>query len=181
MNKPSAGSKRPTPDTARLRAGRAFGELVADYYKTGQPYIAERRVCKAHLPRMLTGTRGRIDVIMVVDESERSAMIVEAKNTDWAALYDRGSARRNLQRHCLQVWSYLNGQLFADDGSPIDLASFAASYAALVYPHAPASAEVRRLVEEFCGEQLITVIWFNELPSLRAQVTEHASADGRPV
>ena len=52
--------------------------------------------------------------------------------------------------------------LITDDG-PTDLSTIDAAYAALVYPRAP-SEPTRALVEEICGEQFITVIWFDELP-----------------
>ena len=67
------------PSVDELRAGSRFGTRVAQYYARSQPYLPERRVRKAWLPGKLTGREGRIDALLIVNEPERSAMIVEGR------------------------------------------------------------------------------------------------------
>jgi hypothetical protein len=57
------------------------------------------------------GRRGRIDLLLEVDDGRRPLLIVvEIKNTDWDARAPH-RIRRNLARHARQVWRYLDALL----------------------------------------------------------------------
>ncbi len=95
------------------------------------------------------GRRGRVDILVSVDNG--SLTVIEAKASDWDSMPEH-RVRPNLLRHIRQVKKYV----FAILDQGIDVQP------ALVYPCAPRSVERRLLIESLLEEHCIQLVWHQE-------------------
>jgi hypothetical protein len=141
----------------RLRAGRAFGELVERFYVYESAFASERRLVP------LKGRGARADLFAWVAPEHREAVVLEAKDTNWDALAARGTVRRNLHRHAAQVWRYLNADVHLDAKVEVALRHCEVQ-GALVYSRQPRSHGLRELIETELAAERLSVVWFDEAP-----------------
>ncbi len=89
--------------------------------------------------------------ILLYDDEEGNAVVVEIKATDWDRMKPH-RVRPNALRHARQVWRYIEAELLGERSV----------LPALVYPKTPLTPGRKEQVEEILHERLIQVIWRDE-------------------
>jgi hypothetical protein len=163
------------------RRGKCFHRLVQEFYARNEDFRPEQRVQRATLvtrpadfdPRspwrylQEARAKGRMDGFLVISGSEYA--VQETKCTDWDAIAARGTLNRNLARHAVQLWRYLEGVAVwkvarSDEVEWIDLSTAKSRYGAVVYPRTPMLGSVTTAVQDHLGEYGLSTIWFDVPP-----------------
>ena len=132
------------PEPPRLKDGKEFHEKVqADWIETAEsdgPVDKEAGITKP------SGRKGRVDVLVSVED--RYKAVLEVKHTNWDRMTDR-NVRRNVRRHIRQVWDYIESQLAeGHDVTP-----------GIIYSKRPTDEGRRKLIEEMFEAECISVVW----------------------
>ncbi len=135
------------PEPPRLKDGKRFHKAVQeDWIETAEsdgPVKVEADITKP------SGRKGRVDVLVPVEDGYRA--VLEVKHTDWDRMAER-NVRRNIRRHIRQVWSYIESQLAeGHDVTP-----------GIIYSRRPTDNERRKLIEEMFEAECISVVWDDE-------------------
>lgn len=134
-----------------LRRGKKFHDRVQAEWddKKDTSYKNEKHVLFEYpAPQSGKIRRGRIDIYF--DLGDGSACIFEIKATDW----DRVKYRRKLLgAHRRQIMKYVDQYLLLHDISVV---------ATVIYPHPPATNDIRAEVEDYFGEWAIQVMWYDD-------------------
>jgi hypothetical protein len=144
----------------QLRTGKAFHRLVARFYEFESHFRSEQVLVKA------TGRNGRADLVLWAEKDHSYVVVIETKNTYWDTLASRSTAKRNLDRHRRQLWSYIDGSVPIDVGTndPLDLQSVDRQIG-VVYPRTPVTPGLKEQIVKELGDSGISVVWFDEPPS----------------
>lgn len=137
-----------------LRLGRLFDEQVKQRYPQGAHDVQLRTQValargsgrarwsddgtKQEPADALLGRRGYVDLLLTGMDTETSLpfhVVAEVKNTDWTRITPN-RVRRNVNRHRLQLWSYLEPLL-----DHVDAGAASWAQGALVYPSRPRHAQ----------------------------------------
>ena len=94
--------------------------------------------------------RGRLDVF--VHKIEDFVSVIEIKSTDWDTIAD-GNQRKLLAAHRRQVLNYVDKYLEDEHVSVC---------AGIVYPKAPARADVRTKIEQYLNGHGLQVVWYDD-------------------
>jgi hypothetical protein len=154
--------------TDRPRAATSFHRTVQTQFVAdlvGAVASAERTI------RLFNGRTGRVDLLVVTVGSERMAVIVEVKNTDWDKLrLER--IRPNLRSHLRLLQNYLDTAA-SQIGEP-DAWDSAAGV--LIYPRRPADANLVELITRTVESVALMLVWHDEATWGRpAQITDGRS------
>lgn len=107
--------------------------------------------------RLLNGRTGRIDLLVVPVGSERMAVIVEIKNTDWDKLRAE-RIRPNLRAHTRQLQNYLD-KAISQIGEP---AGWDSATGVLIYLKRPTDARVVELIPRIVDGEALMLVWHDE-------------------
>ncbi len=162
-----ASTRKGLPSTVhQLRDALAFHQRVQTAFAaglTGADAAAERTIS------LYRGRSGRVDLVIVPQQAERSAVVVEVKNTDWDKL-GTSRVRPNLRSHIRQLQHYLDPLIDGLDprserpqsagllAGPWDSVS-----GLLLYPRRPREATRAQLIEDLVSKQALDVIWYDEM------------------
>jgi hypothetical protein len=140
------------PDNLRL--GKVFHRRVQSDW-AGEVEHAAVRSEKGILFAALAGSarqqrRGRLDIF--IDRIDDFVTIVEIKATDWDRVLEK-NRRKLLGAHRRQVMRYVEKYLDVDQVSVC---------AGIIYPHAPRSAGVKDLVEQYLNDSALQVVWYDD-------------------
>ena len=137
----------------RLAKGRAFHDTVQSAFLTdltGATGFRERGW------RLAAGGRGRVDLAVVTDDTEKMLIIIEIKGTDWDKIRaDR--VKGNVQCHLRQLLAYLDTAI-----GELEAGQWEGIAGALLYPSRPASPETLACIQAAAHEQAIMVTWYDE-------------------
>ena len=158
-----------------------FQPLVQEFYACNEDFRPEHRVRRAMLvarpvdfdPRcpwrylQEATAKGRMDGFLAISGSGYA--VQETKCTNWDAIAARGTLSRNLARHAVQLWRYLEGVAVwkvaqSGDVAWIDLSTAKSRYGAMVYPRTPTLESVTSAVQDYLGEYGLSTIWFDVPP-----------------
>jgi hypothetical protein len=106
--------------------------------------------------RLAAGGRGRVDLAVVTDDTEKMLIIIEIKGTDWDKIR-AGRVKRNVQRHIRQLLAYLDTAI-----GELEAGQWEGVAGALLYPSRPASTEALACVQAAADEQAIMSTWYDE-------------------
>lgn len=129
-------------------AGITKGSGRAEWDKEAKRWI--------HPPTRRRGRRGRMDLVVTFDDPETglpAKLVIELKNTDWDKIKAK-NVRRNLSRHRIQIWSYLEP---LSDRADNDELSFIQGV--IVYPKRPTTSGRAEEIEDELEEWGISVSW----------------------
>lgn len=132
----------------RLQKGKALHkEIQEDWKQTAEGEVTpEEPIIKP------SGRRGRMD-IHVDTEVDDLVAVIEIKASDWDAMKDEATVRRNVNRQTRQIWDYIESQLEKGlDVSP-----------GVIFPERPRDTNRLKLIEELFDEQGIPVVWEDEV------------------
>ncbi len=158
---PASASRR------RLGAGVVFHRRVQLAFAAG---LTGAEAAAEHAISLYQGRRGRVDLVIVPSGSERSAVVVEVKNTHWDA-FAAHRVRPNLREHLRQLQRYLDplidGLAPATDHETPELVGLLAGpwdsvSGVLLYPTRPREPARGELIENLVAEQALSIVWYDE-------------------
>jgi len=145
----------------------AFHRRVQSAFAAG---LTGAEAAAEHTISLYQGRRGRVDLVIVPSGSERSAVVVEVKNTRWDA-FAAYRVRPNLREHLRQLQRYLDplidGLAPATDQEPPELVGLLAGpwdsvSGVLLYPTRPREPARGELIENLAAEQALSIVWYDE-------------------
>ncbi len=137
------------PEPPQLKRGKEFQNEVYDdfdtYDKTGNFHSEQPRT-------LLTGKRGRIDVL--ISDLDGMVAIYEVKATNWDKIKPK-NIKKNAWSHQRQLHKYV--EAYVEEGSDVCVG--------IIYPEPPSSVELRELLEEYLTDYGAPPYWFSEIKS----------------
>jgi hypothetical protein len=112
------------------------------------------------------GNRDDARIILFSDAEHRFVSLADVKSTDWDALAQRGTLKRNVARQARRLRSYLRGKarfVGEDERASVRLLRVDRRYPSMVFRRSP-SPSVRREVEETFGDYGVSVVWLDRPP-----------------
>lgn len=102
-------------------------------------------------------------IILFSDAEHRFVSLADVKSTDWDALAQHGTLRRNVARQARRIRSYLRGKaefVAQDERASVQLLHVDRRYPSMVFRRSPDPA-VRKEVEEAFDEYGVSVVWLD--------------------
>ena len=135
-----------------LRRGKEFHRMVQTAWAgeiEGAPVRSEHSIFLRSVTTPATHQRrGRLDIF--IGQLDDFVSVIEIKSTDWDRIVSR-NRQRLLAAHRRQVLKYVDTYL---DHDHVNVC------AGIIYPKAPASADLQSMVEQYLNDHGLQVVWY---------------------